>query len=186
MVNDNILTIETGFEKLGEVLDHTEERLSSWSKDDRVWIIAGIIGFAIGISTGLMRWIMFGISRSKSTQGRNNWSSCGISPSNSSFRGVCTGCACFNDRIIRDTSSNTTLTSSSTDFHSTRYGFHQPNNRTRSQESRNPHESGIYQNRGKVFSIIPLNECLRLFCICRIHLLQISHIALLHSISTST
>ncbi len=118
MVNDNLLHLGAGFEKLGEVLDQTEERVSSWSKDDRKWILIGVVGFVMGTSAGFIRWIVFGKSQLNYTQGRNHWPSCGISTSNSTSIWIFPLWTCFGCCIIRDISYNTTLPASSEDFHS--------------------------------------------------------------------
>lgn len=57
-------SLETGFDRLGNVLDHTEQRISSWNRDSRIVMVAGVVGFAMGTSVGMTRWIVMGTSTS--------------------------------------------------------------------------------------------------------------------------
>ena len=118
MVNDNLLNLGTRFEKLGEVLDQTEERMSSLSKDDFIWVLSGVVGFFMGSSAGFIRWIMFGKSHLNYTQGRHYWLSCNISTSNSASIQFGPLWTYFRRCIIRDISYNSMLPPSSADFHS--------------------------------------------------------------------
>jgi hypothetical protein len=60
MINDNFRGLESGFERIGYMLDHTEERLSSWTKDYRTWMVAAV-GFIVGAASRLLSpWILTG------------------------------------------------------------------------------------------------------------------------------
>src|SRR5437773_197615 len=72
MLASHLLTFETGFDQLEEILDHTMERVSSWNKDHRIWLVTGVLGFVIGKSTGLTRWIMLGMPPMTSTKDRDH------------------------------------------------------------------------------------------------------------------
>ena len=109
MVSNNFMGLEMGFDRLGAVLDNTEERILSWSNDNRIWMTAGFVGFVIGTLTGLTRWVMFGIATSMVTQSRVYWSSGDHSNSNSPF--VCRR-SCFHGSGIRKFPDNSPLSSS--------------------------------------------------------------------------
>jgi hypothetical protein len=60
MINDNFRGLESGFERIGHMLDHAEERLSLWSQDYRTWMVAAV-GFVVGAASRLLSpWILTG------------------------------------------------------------------------------------------------------------------------------
>jgi hypothetical protein len=58
-VEDNILHLEAGFEKLRESMHLTKLSALSLSGDSRIWMIAGVGGFLLGTVAGFIRWIIF-------------------------------------------------------------------------------------------------------------------------------
>ena len=60
MINDNFRGLESGFERIGHMLDHAEERVSLWSQDYRTWMVAAV-GFIVGAASRLLSpWILTG------------------------------------------------------------------------------------------------------------------------------
>jgi hypothetical protein len=51
-----------GFDRLEQVLNDTEEQISSWGGNNRPWVIAGAIGLILGSLAGTARWILLGMS----------------------------------------------------------------------------------------------------------------------------
>jgi hypothetical protein len=60
IVKAHFVSFEMGFDSLRNVLDQTEERVSSWSKDNRIWIVSGAVGFVAGISAQAARRMLIG------------------------------------------------------------------------------------------------------------------------------
>jgi len=54
----------SGFDRLHQALDYTEERVLSWNKDNRLWILSGFVGFILGSASVWIKWTMIGISAS--------------------------------------------------------------------------------------------------------------------------
>jgi len=62
MINDSFQGLESGFERIGYMLDHNEERLSSLTKDYRTWMVAAA-GFIVGSASRLLTpWSLAGIT----------------------------------------------------------------------------------------------------------------------------
>jgi hypothetical protein len=61
MVEQKILHLRLGFDRLEELLLSTEEQISSWG-GNKSWILAGLAGIMIGTTVGMWRWLFIGMS----------------------------------------------------------------------------------------------------------------------------
>jgi hypothetical protein len=96
----NFLSLEVGFENLKLLLDSTEERVTSWSGNDRVLPLAGLLGFILGTLAVGTRYIILGAIVCPHANGRNSWNFPGISFSGALIHwtcltSCCLHCGCF-------------------------------------------------------------------------------------------
>jgi hypothetical protein len=61
LVEEKLLKLRVGFERLEGVLGDAEEQISTWGGNKR-WIHAGLTGLLIGTVPGIARWILIGMS----------------------------------------------------------------------------------------------------------------------------
>lgn len=58
LIDHNFRSLESRFQRMGDMLDHTEERLFLYTKDYRAWIV-GAVGFLVGAATRFLNpWIL--------------------------------------------------------------------------------------------------------------------------------
>lgn len=70
MINHNFRGLESGFERVSDMLERTEERMSLYTKDYRTWMIA-TVGFVVGAASRLLNlWILIGTPLLLNVEGR--------------------------------------------------------------------------------------------------------------------